>query len=153
MAELCILGHPPLVPLHLQFSSPFFSPPKHFDCHLTPPRLIFLERRKPPFFLLLIWPQPKPMAAFPARARCSALQRSAVQPGRSHHWSGVQGRFEGCCSLAETISDTTSCRSAPRTSVCQGCFLFCLQPKLLPHCTAEQVCVLQIIENKYRPED
>lgn len=64
VAKLCILGHPPLVPLHLPFSSCPFSL-KHSDCHLTPPRVIFLERRKPPFSLLLIWLQPKPTVAFP----------------------------------------------------------------------------------------
>ena len=64
VAKLCILGHPPLVPLHLPFSScPFFL--KHSDCHLAPPRVIFLERRKPPFSLFLIWLQPKPTVAFP----------------------------------------------------------------------------------------
>lgn len=64
VAKLCIQGHPPLVPLHLPFSSCPFSL-KHSDCHLAPSRVIFLKRRKPPFSLFLIWLQSKPWGAFP----------------------------------------------------------------------------------------
>lgn len=80
VAKLCILGHPPLVPLHFPFSScPFFL--KHSDCHLTPPRVIFLEGRKPPFSLFLICPQPKPTVAFPTTARCTRQGRSQLLRG------------------------------------------------------------------------
>lgn len=105
----------------------FFPLPKHFDCHLTPPRLIFLERRKPPFSLLLIWPQPKPTAVFPTRARCAPLDRSQPVRGATSPWGtltslGQCRRAEvaaraGCCALwgkhfshnnCVSISDGTS---------------------------------------------
>lgn len=86
------------------FLSLFFL--KHSDCHLTPPRVIFLERRKPPFSLFLIWPQPKPTVAFPMWALCTAQDCSQPVHGALslyreclHHtlsgWAGIQSSFKG----------------------------------------------------------
>lgn len=87
VAKLCIQGHPPLVPLHLPFSSCPFSL-KHSDCHLAPSRVIFLKRRKPPFSLFLIWLQPKPSGAFPMWA---PLKRTRVLSATSRSIQSVDG--------------------------------------------------------------
>lgn len=115
VAKLCILGHPPLVPLHLPFSSCPFSL-KHSDCHLTPPRVIFLERRKPPFSLFLIWPQPKPTVAFPMWAHCTTQGYSQPVHGVYREclhrmlsgWASMQSSSKGkCVILRENILPAT----------------------------------------------
>lgn len=87
VAKLCIQGHPPLVPLHLPFSSCPFSL-KHSDCHLAPSWVIFLKRRKPQFSLFLIWLQSKPWGAFPMWA---SLNQTGALPATSRSIESVDG--------------------------------------------------------------
>lgn len=105
VAKLRFLGRPPLVPLYLPFSPcPLFFL-KGSDCRLNPRRLIFLRRRKPPFSLLLIWPQRQTFRCFAHKFRvlCGLLawyRHGIIRWGPKSRRSDVKGG-NTCISPAE----------------------------------------------------